>query len=99
MQIETTITEKVTKEVQLPFYFKSNCGSFIKIESEEVSIKVNPGEAPNYRSIALVPTWIAKDDAAKGSEVTEEEFTAAFNKTLKQLNHVAETVSTLKQVA
>jgi hypothetical protein len=91
MTIETTVkkttVEKITKEVELPYYFSFDNDLYAVI-AEDKQIRVSMLDLiPGFKSVSLVP-HINKDALAQGEQITEEEFDRAF---AAAIHHITQT--------
>lgn len=76
MLIDVYETKKVSKEIELPFYFKTPDGKFFEIKSETSAIKVDS----KMHTLELVSAHFAiiYFDSEK-NKIDESEFNKAFN--------------------
>lgn len=83
------ITKKVTKveeveiDIETPFYAKQD-GSYFRINSETDTLKLTLLDGSNY--IAIISGGMFNiEDAAKGEQITSDEFNEVFTKALSSV--------------
>lgn len=78
MKITETITERkqVEKEISIPYYFKDEYGNLCKLISNDYYISAKTGFV---QTVEVYPVKHFKGRIASGTEITEEEFEAAYD--------------------
>jgi hypothetical protein len=82
LKIATTIThtERVDKDIELPYYFKDCLGCSCKIVNDHFLISVDIEN--NFWAIKTSPVSACGDRIAKGTPISQDEYDAAYSKAM-----------------
>lgn len=89
LTISETITERrtVEKEITLPYFFKDEYGNLCKVVSNDYYISTKPDFV---YSVEVYPVKSFKGRIASGTTITEDEFDAAFDKSMTYIQMMAQ---------
>jgi len=88
MKIKVTKTETIEQEVDITFpcYYKKGSTNFIKILNETIGLHVwTPDICEDHAAISYTPN--IADFITDGTPITEDEFDAAWVRTVKQIDN------------